>query len=92
MKPVVALMDLNLVKGELPPVGPAILELVDIDLPNAEEVHARKISPAAVYLRHSVVRLISSELGPMADSGPDLCPNRVRLTQQDWWASVAQCQ
>ena len=53
-------MDLNLVKGDLPPVG-AALELVDIDLPNAKMVRAHKISPAAVDPRHSVASL----LGPL---------------------------
>jgi hypothetical protein len=27
----------------------------------------------------------------MADSGPDLRPDRRRLTQRGWWAPVAQC-
>lgn len=40
-------MDLDLVKGDLPPLGSAALELVDIDLANAEMVRARETSPAA---------------------------------------------
>jgi hypothetical protein len=37
-----------------------------------------------------LLELISSESSPMADSGPDLRPDRGCPTQQGWWAPVTQ--
>jgi hypothetical protein len=49
------------------------------------------VTRASLALTQALLELISSESSPMADSGPDLRPDRRRLTQRGWWAPVAQC-